>query len=52
MRYRVSRVWNPEQQGLRDFFVDVDENAAPMSPIELENSPRMTGYGMTKLMEN
>ena len=38
-----------EQQGLRDFFVDVDENAAPMEPVELENSPRMTGSGMTEI---
>jgi len=38
-----------EQQGLRDFFVDVDQNSAPMDPVELENSPRMTGSGMTEI---
>ncbi len=38
-----------EQQGLRDFFVDVDENAQGLEPFELENSPRMTGSGMTEV---
>ena len=40
-----------EQQGRRDFFVDVDENAASMEPVELEESPRMTGSGMIEVNE-
>ena len=38
-----------EQQGLRDFFVDVDADAQPMEAIELSNSPRMTGAGMLEI---
>lgn len=40
-----------EQQGRRDFFIDVDEVGQPLAPVELENSPRMTGAGLIEIDE-
>jgi hypothetical protein len=40
-----------EGQGREDFFVEVDDNSTPSSPILLPDSPRMTGAGLTEVNE-